>query len=272
MPPKSKTSVTDAQTESTISAKARTLAALLAAAGVMMFAVCGGDGNPSEPIDGDDDTALCFGFDPNAEVEHFGQMKKQFCDERDGQRYTYIEIGSQTWMAENLNYADGSRGKCYDNDITNCNTYGRLYDWYEAMAVCPAGWRLPANEDWDALYRFVDGTSGTDSPYSSNTASKYLKAKEYWVDCGPSGSGDRHSCEDTHGFSALPSGSGAAVEVGTFSNMGEFGLWWTSTGSSTGSSLHAYHQFMFNFNAITYAMSEGKWFLFSVRCIQDVRL
>ncbi|MDR3000615.1 MAG: hypothetical protein LBU89_05050, partial [Fibromonadaceae bacterium] len=38
---------------------------------------------------------LCLDFDPDTEVEHYGKMKKQLCDERDGKKYVYVQIGEQ---------------------------------------------------------------------------------------------------------------------------------------------------------------------------------
>ena len=68
-------------------------------------------------------------------------------DARDSKSYTTVQIGSQCWMAENLNIGtriDGSNDQsqqtpeviekyCYDDNTTNCNTYGGLYQWDEMM-------------------------------------------------------------------------------------------------------------------------------------------
>ena len=86
-----------------------------------------------------------------------------FTDSRDGQTYQAVQIGDQCWMAENLNYDQEAYGNdwCYENKMSNCNTYGRLYDWIAIMqgrksnndnpskvkGVCPSGWHLPSDEE-----------------------------------------------------------------------------------------------------------------------------
>ena len=63
-----------------------------------------------------------------------------------------IRIGNQWWMDQNLKKI-GEDYTCYDEDDKNCETYGALYNWYEAVDVAKQieGWRLPSDEDWRQL-------------------------------------------------------------------------------------------------------------------------
>jgi uncharacterized protein (TIGR02145 family) len=125
------------------------------------------------------------------------------------------------------------------------------------MEACPYGWHLPSNAEWDELYRHADGTNGTESPYRSPTAGKYLKATSGWNDYnGNSGNGT-----DAFGFSALPGG----YSNGSFSNVGDSGQWWSS---SENYSYSAYYRYMF-YHDYAYLNGSDKTTLFSVRCLQD---
>jgi len=213
-----------------------------------------------------------------------------------GKTYATVEIGGKIWMKENLNYnavgskcGDASTNTLKDENTAACDTYGRLYNWSAAMAlpskcnsalstsdtdcaigtpnhrgICPSGWHIPSNAEWDALYRSADGTSGTDSPYSSPTAGKHLKAQDGWTDCGPSGSGKDYLCEDTKAFAALPGGFG--YSDGYFSNVGDIGYWWSSSEYDANS---AYYRGMNYHYEDAYWDYNDKSYLSSVRCLQD---
>jgi len=183
---------------------------------------------------------------------------KSFADSRDGKSYKTVAIGKQTWMAENLNY-EVKGGECYNKDQENCEKYGRLYNWATAMKSCPSGWHLPSNEEWDALYRIVDGSVGDRSPYRSGTAGKYLKATSEWSDFkGSSGSG-----LDAYGFAALPGGSNYS---GSFNHLGNNGYWWSASENSDGG---AYYRFILYESEIAGWNSNSKAMLLSVRCVKD---
>ncbi len=156
-------------------------------------------------------------------------------DSRDGQTYKTVKIGSQTWMAENLNYKTAN-SYCYKNNDTNCTKYGRLYTWTAAIdsvklykdksiecgvgktcslpdtvyGVCPLGWHLPTQAEWITLFTAVGGQS---------FAGNFLKSQTGWYNHG--------NGKDYFGFSALPAGRGDFnVE---FDLIGEYAIFWSAT-------------------------------------------
>jgi len=162
-----------------------------------------------------------------------------------GQTYKIVRIGSQIWMAQNLNYAVegsvcyGESGPlwCYsENGIpqqaeikANCAKYGRLYDWNAAMKACPKGWHLPTSAEWDKLLRLADGDKGTKSPHKSKIAGKFLKAKFGWKN----NSDKPGNGTDIFGFAALPGGFYSEGNDGlSCYNVGRYGKWWSASESN----------------------------------------
>ncbi|GBU23311.1 hypothetical protein R80B4_03228 [Fibrobacteres bacterium R8-0-B4] len=139
-------------------------------------------------------------------------------DPRDSAVYKTVVIGGRRWMAENLNY-ELDNSQCYDDKESNCKRYGRLYDWYTAMTVCPAGWHLSTANEWRALIAAAGGDSTDDTR---------LRAAGGWKEggglCGDGPCPDWVPGTDEFGFSALPGGYGGPD--GGFANAGFYGYWW----------------------------------------------
>lgn len=190
----------------------------------------------------------------------------------DGNVYNTVTIGSQVWMKENLkttklndgssipNVTDqtqwttlNSSGYCwYDNNSGNKTTYGALYNWFAVNTdkLCPAGWRVPSDDDWTTLTQFYGG---------DNEASAKLKEEgtAHWA--APN-TGTNES-----GFTGLPGGARIGFD-GTFMEISTGAHWWSITEFS-GSNAH--YCGMVNNNTIVYRNNDDKRNGFSVRCIKN---
>ncbi|GBU22324.1 hypothetical protein R80B4_02231 [Fibrobacteres bacterium R8-0-B4] len=168
------------------------------------------DGSEYETaLESDDDCAH-----DGTESEEDGDARET---ETDG-AFKTVQIGEQTWMAENLNYNIGNSW-CYDNKRSSCEKYGRLYDWNTALSACPTGWHLPTFEEWMQLVEYIGQSNG-----------KQLRSASGWdVNDYYNGNGT-----DDFGFSALPGGyrsdlGGGAIGFGLAVSCGN---WWTATAES----------------------------------------
>jgi len=86
----------------------------------------------------------------------FGQETGTFTDTRDGRTYKTVKIGTQTWMAENLNY-ETENSCCFNFNSDFCVKYGRLYTFEDAKKACPAGWHIPSESEWITLRNYLGG-------------------------------------------------------------------------------------------------------------------
>ena len=78
----------------------------------------------------------------------------EFLDVRDSQVYRTVQIGEQTWMAQNLNFAS-YESRCFIDSLDRCAIVGRLYHWEDALIVCPEGWHLPDTTEYNTLVDYV---------------------------------------------------------------------------------------------------------------------
>ena len=228
-------------------------------------------------------------FRLNPEIK-YGSMT----DPRDNKVYKTVVIGkgemAQTWMAENLNYADSvatpslkGRNWCYDDVESNCDVGGRLYNWAAAIdsvkyatdkenpmtcgfagfcefsgdvqGVCPPGWHLPSIEEFYDFTAIIDADS----------LGKVLKAQSGWGYFENTGKMESGSGSDDVGFTGLP--AGMRPFTGDYVYGGSFTGFWLSTNKT---SLDGYFFGMFNeesgFELLNYL---EKNFALSVRCIKD---
>jgi len=195
---------------------------------------------------------------------------ERFCSdmptiEYEGQIYNTVQIGDQCWLKENLNVGiriDGAQNPtdngiiekyCYDNDEVNCDEYGGLYQWNEAMqytteegvrGICPDGWHIPTYAEFEKLIDAV------------NEDGNALKEIGQGIENGEG--------TNTSGFSALLAGYRAVN--GSYS-LSDFNIW-----SSFGIRFPDASTILYFENAssaINLNWSYDKRRGFSVRCIKD---
>jgi len=183
----------------------------------------------------------------------------------EGKTYNTVQIGTQCWLKENLDIGTMIQGTanpsnndtiekyCYNNDSANCETYGGLYQWNEAMqyvttekakGICPTGWHIPTQEEFGTLKAAV-GDDGNK-----------LKREDQGTGSGVG--------TNTSGFSALL--VGGRFGNGYFYNLGYNSYFWSSTEVDNSS---AYHLTLWNYDSGIPMTTYGKEDGFSLRCLKD---
>jgi len=171
-------------------------------------------------------------------------------DSRDGKEYAVVKIGEQCRMAENLNFGeriDGSEEQmnndviekyCYNNIEDSCNTYGGLYQWNEMMqytinesanGICPAGWHLPTDTEWNIFSDFIMDQSAFLCNANTSNIGKALAAQTNWNtdDTDTCNVGFSLNTNNATEFAGLP--GGRRRYTGSFLDVKEHGMWWSST-------------------------------------------
>lgn len=129
-------------------------------------------------------------------------------DRRDQNKYKTVKIGTQLWMAENLNFQTFENSHCHGNDPDNCRDYGKLYEWDAAYIACPDGWRLPTRDDWDLLFDYLGENAGAK-----------IKADHGWQ--------GGYNGTNSSNFSALA--ASYLTQYGEFMALGSYAFFWTAS-------------------------------------------
>jgi uncharacterized protein (TIGR02145 family) len=192
----------------------------------------------------------------------------------DGNVYATLQIGTQTWMVENLkvkHYRNGdpipnvedttawgtlsSGAFCwYNNDSSNNVTYGKMYNWFavaDIRNIAPDGWHVPTDAEWTILINYLG---------NANIAGGKMKETGtlHWY--SPNAGATNES-----GFTALPGGY-RYTDNGSFRQMGYDGDWWSRT--EVDANFAWFRNIYYNF------ASSGRYYYkkengFSVRCVMD---
>jgi uncharacterized protein (TIGR02145 family) len=241
-------------------------------------------------------TVSCGSNDPDTGGGTEGEISSSSGELESGCSADAVKIGNLCWMKKNLNALptnpDAAQNSwCYQNNPANCETYGRVYDWATAMAlpdscksvrcasqiqtphhqgVCPDGFHIPTNAEWDALSCAVHPESCHYNLYNSPVAGRMLKAQNGWPQCGPMGSGQLYRCDDDVGFSALP--CNVRYSNGGFSQISHhysFCNWWTASEHENYGILYAFSREITFFEDVLRWSNDSKLLGYPVRCVQD---
>ena len=211
----------------------------------------------------------------NIEAEKLRKQKEAMlvCVDIDGNIYETVQIGDQVWTTTNLKVTHYRNGDAipthsnsewsnlstgafavYDNNESNADTYGYLYNWYavdDSRNIAPEGWHIPTDDEWQTLVDYLGRES---------VAGGKLKeaGTSHW-------NSPNTGVTNESGFTALPGGY-RHDSTGNYLYVGNRGSFWSSTEGSRSS---AWRRVLTYYNSVVYRYSNNKQNGFSVRCLRD---
>jgi uncharacterized protein (TIGR02145 family) len=203
----------------------------------------------------------------------------------DGNVYHTVSIGDQDWIKENLRVTRYRNGQpipevtenekwvslttgamsWINKDTLKMNpNYGALYNWYavsDPRRICPTGWHVPTDAEWQIMERFLGMTfvEADETVKRGTNQGIQLKDSVGWY---KNGNGTNSS-----EFSGLPAGLRLANN-GQFHNVGADACWWTNTEEDN---FNAWMRNMYYHLPSIYRIPDFKSSGFSVRCVRDKR-
>lgn len=211
----------------------------------------------------------------NGSLTGVPEAKDSIQDARDGQWYNITEAGNLVWFAENLNWAGAGSG--YAKCDAAASILGRLYTWNDAtggasasglgqgpQGVCPDGWHIPTNQDWEDLAKAL---GGEELAFESNwmglgdnvMVNAFFNGYKFWVyapECNP---------ENQFGWAALSAGS-CTNNYDNYSGLRAYAFWWSATEMSSNKAYYRY--IYYNLPDFNMNFTDKDGFGASVRCVK----
>jgi uncharacterized protein (TIGR02145 family) len=195
----------------------------------------------------------------------------------EGKLYKTITIGTQVWMAENLKttrFNDGATipevtGYAQWSDMTSPayswhnnndslyeNIYGAYYNWFSVSTgkLCPAGWHVPSDNEWQVLISYLGGDKVAGSRLKEAGTNNWISSNK--------------NATNESGFTALPAGFRGAVD-GTFAGQGDYGAWWSATEMSQSVYGTAWCRWVHGDTTLVVRNEVFKKDGFTIRCLKD---
>ena len=214
------------------------------------------------------------------------QDEPEVVKDAEGNVYETVKIGDQVWMKQNLrtgSYRDGSwlltnlyadfewasaGAACciyhpsYVDELNHesevLNAYGMLYNWYavtDPRGLCPVGWRIPTEADWEKLIDHLGGPG---------EAGGKLKSERTVPDDHPRWENPNSGASDAVEFAAIPTGYRSSM--GSYEGIGYYACWWSSTQYDAN---YAYSYYIYTTNTQLELSNDRKRAGYSVRCIKE---
>jgi uncharacterized protein (TIGR02145 family) len=206
--------------------------------------------------------------------------------DQEGNVYKTIVIGTQEWMAENLNTSIYRNGDAistsldnaawqsttsgawayYNNDASYACPYGKLYNWYtcvDARQLCPVGWHVPTDDDWSMMINFLDPAADGGNN-SSNIAGGMMKATGTIEAATGLWYSPNAEATNSSGFSGVP--GGYRTLSGIYGSIGSSCDWWSSSELDIDTDLVWFRGLYSGYAGRGFNVKQVG---FSVRCIRD---
>lgn len=201
---------------------------------------------------------------------------KVFTDPRDNASYGYVTIGNLDWFNKNLNWKGAGEG--FGKTEAAAYLFGRFYTWEDAtggvsgsglgqgpQGVCPPGWSIPTNEDWEDLAKAING--GNEAAFMDNWQgiAPQLMANAQFQDAAVWTYSPAVTPSNETGWNALASGC-AMNDYNNYLNMLYYAFWWSSTEKDSNNAHYKYIYSEFPDLSVNYCSKDGM--AASVRCVR----